>query len=139
MGLFGAKISEILCRACESRETVQEKVGHAIRKHQLAESLGGAVIVMLFSFLPFVDWAAHLGGLLTGMTVGMMVFSFSVENMVGRCLWCVLGLGLTVTLFATFLTYMYTQVEGVESLRDVCAYYQEFFEDYECSCSSNEE
>jgi membrane associated rhomboid family serine protease len=135
MGIFGAKLSEIVCRSCESRESVQEKVGHAIRKHQLAEALGGSIIVMLFSFIPFVDWAAHLGGLLTGITVGLTVFAFSVESMVWRCIWLVVGLALTITLFATSLTYMYNDVEPVERLRDVCAYYQEFFEDYECSCS----
>jgi membrane associated rhomboid family serine protease len=134
MGIFGAKISEIFCRSCESRVSVQEKVGHAIRKHQLAEALGGAVIVMLFSFIPFVDWAAHLGGLLTGITVGLMVFSCYVEGIVWRCIWFVTGVTMTIALFTTSLTYMYNDVEPAESLRDVCAYYQEFFEGYECSC-----
>jgi membrane associated rhomboid family serine protease len=136
MGIFGAKISEIFCRAYESRESVQGKVGHAIRKHQLAEALGGAIIVMLFSFIPFVDWAAHLGGLLTGITLGLAVFAFSVESMVWRCIWFATGLALTITLFVTSLMYMYNDVEPVERLRDVCAYYQEFFEDYECSSCS---
>ncbi len=137
MGIFGAKISEIFCRSCESRLTVQQKVGHAMRKHQLAEALGGAVIVMLFSFIPFVDWASHLGGLLTGMTVGLMIFSCYVESTVWRCLWFVTGLALTVLLLATSLTFMYHDVEPAERMRDVCAYYQEFFDGYECSCPMN--
>jgi membrane associated rhomboid family serine protease len=135
MSILGAKLSEIFCRSCESRESVQGKVGHAIRKHQLAEALGGSIIVMLFSFIPFVDWAAHLGGLLTGITVGLTVFAFSVESMAWRCIWFVVGLALTITLFVTSLRYMYNDVEPVEHLSDVCTYYQEFYEDYKCSCS----
>jgi hypothetical protein len=33
------------------------------------------------------------------------------------------------------MVYMYTEVETKEELRDVCGYYQQFFEDYECNCS----
>jgi membrane associated rhomboid family serine protease len=135
MGIFGAKISEILCRCCESRETVQGKVGHAIRRHQLVLVLGGAVIVMLFSFLPFVDWAAHLGGLLTGIAVGLIIFSCYAEYTLCRFLWFAIGVGMTCALFASTLVYMSEEVVPDERLADVCAYYQEFFDNYDCSCA----
>jgi membrane associated rhomboid family serine protease len=136
MGIFGAKIAEIICRSHESRITVQQKVGHAIRKHQLAEALGGAIIVMLFSFIPFVDWASHLGGLVTGLFVGLMIFSSYIQNPLWRRVGFIMGAILTVSLLATSLIYMYTQVHPADRLRDVCGYYQQFFAGYECSCSA---
>jgi membrane associated rhomboid family serine protease len=135
MGIFGAKLAEIGCRCCEPRITVQEKVGHKIRQHQLVLVLGGIVIVMALSFIPFVDWAAHLGGLLAGMAVGLTVFSLSMRSVMSRIVWFLVGLAVTVVGFAASLNYMYTQVEPAEQLRDICEYYQQFFEDYECSCT----
>jgi membrane associated rhomboid family serine protease len=135
MGIFGAKISEIFCRCCEPNKTQDERVGHAMRKHQLELSLGGCIIVMLFSFIPYVDWAAHLGGMLTGMAVGLPIFSCYIQSMPWRILWFVVGMGITIGGFTVSLQYMYTQVEAVEQLADVCGYYEQFFEDYECTCT----
>lgn len=120
MGLFGAKLSEIFCRACESRISVQQKVGHAVRKQQLWGTLGGVAIVMLMSFIPFVDWAAHLGGLLAGIAVGVIVFAFSIEAVVWRIFWVLIGHVLALTYFIVTLKYMYNDVDPVEELRDVC-------------------
>jgi membrane associated rhomboid family serine protease len=138
MGIFGAKLAEIACRCCEPCITVQERVGHKIRQHHLVLSLGAIVIVMALSFIPFVDWAAHLGGLLAGMAVGLTVFSLSMRSIVSRIVWFLVGLSLTVVGFAVSLKYMYTQVEPAEQLRDICGYYQQFYEDYECSCTLDE-
>ena len=135
MGLFGAKLAEIFCRACESRTSIQEKAGHEMRKHQLVLCVGGVVLVMAFSFIPFVDWAAHLGGLLAGMTVGLTIFAFSIQNWAWRIIWFLVGLSTTIIGFVMSLKYMYTKVEPLEILRDVCAYYQEYYQDYECSCT----
>ncbi|CAB9530690.1 RHOMBOID-like protein [Seminavis robusta] len=52
MGLFGAKLSEILIRSCEPNKTLQQKVGHAMRKHQFILAGGGCILVMVFSFIP---------------------------------------------------------------------------------------
>jgi hypothetical protein len=85
------KYSEIFCRSCESRVSVQEKVGHAIRKHRLWQRhwvVPWFVNAVQIS-IPFVDWAARLGGLLTGITVGLMVFSCYVGGLVWRCIWFV--------------------------------------------------
>jgi membrane associated rhomboid family serine protease len=135
MGLFGGKLAEIVCRACERRTTVQQKAGHEMRKHQLVLCVGGVVLVMAFSFIPFVDWAAHLGGLLAGFTVGLMVFAFSIETMVWRIVWFLFGVSGTIAGFVVSLKYMYTEVEPLEILEDVCAYYQEYYQDYECACA----
>lgn len=137
MGIFGAKLSEIFCRACEPNNTFEDRVNHAMRKHQLELSLGGCVIVMLFSFIPFVDWAAHLGGMLAGMAVGLPIFACYIEAMHWRILWFVVGMVILIGGFAFSLQYMYTEVEADEQLADVCGYYQQFYDDYECSCTLN--
>mmetsp|Transcript_12955 Transcript_12955/g.19058 ORF Transcript_12955/g.19058 Transcript_12955/m.19058 type:complete len:303 (+) Transcript_12955:78-986(+) len=135
MGLFGAKLTEILCRICEPRITVQQKVGNAIRKELFTGMLIAIVVTMVFSFLPYVDWAAHLGGLLAGIFIGMLLFACSIEYTFCKILWFIIGLFLTVFGFALALDYMYHRVEPVEELADVCGYYQQFFEDYECHCT----
>ena len=139
MGLFGAKLSEIFCRACESRLSVQEKVGHAVRMEQLSGTVVCIIIVMLFSFIPYVDWAAHVGGLLSGMAIGLTMFSCSIATICWRILWFIAGLILTVILFTSLFMYMFNSVEPIEALRDVCGYYQQFFEDYECHCMKGEQ
>lgn len=138
MGLFGAKLSEIFCRSCERSQTLQEKVGHAMRKHQLVLAGGGVILVLVFSFIPFVDWAAHLGGCVTGMFVGLMLFSCAIRSYFWKLAWFLVGLVLTVGGFSISWQYMFSgNVEIIEELREVCEYYQEMMgdADYECTCT----
>jgi hypothetical protein len=53
MGLFGGKLAEVLCRACESTKTQQAKVAASVRKEQLGGTLCAVSLVMAFSFIPF--------------------------------------------------------------------------------------
>ena len=87
-----------------------------------------------------VDWAAHLGGLLAGFCVGMIVFSLDVLKQVWKLFWLLLGVAMTVVYFVVTLQHMYSgDVELTEDLRDVCGYYKEYFEDYECNCMIDEQ
>jgi hypothetical protein len=95
------------------------------------------VIVGLFSFIPYVDWAAHLGGFLAGLVVGLMAFAFSVDNFWCCWGWFLCGVALTIIFFAVSLNHMYTEVDPPEEMRDVCEYYRSFFPDYECNCQLN--
>ena len=122
MGLFGAKLSEVFCRACESRISVQQKAGYHMRKHQLWGALGGVFIVMLMSVVPYVDWAAHLGGLMAGIAVGMIIFAMKIESLLWRIFWAIIGTILTLTYFIVTLKYMYNDVEPADELRDVCTW-----------------
>ena len=63
MGLFGAKFSEIVLLCCEKSTNLRERSDERSRKQQAALVIGGIVIVALMSFIPYVDWAAHLGGM----------------------------------------------------------------------------
>ena len=89
---------------------------------------------MLFSFVPYVDWAAHLGGLLAGFCTGMICFSSWIKTLRYIVLWFIVGSGLTIVAYYMALQYMYSEVEPMEELKDVCGYYKQYFEDYECNC-----
>jgi len=53
MGLFGAKLSEIICRACEKSDTAQDRVAHQVRKEQCIGVSCSVVVVLAFSFIPY--------------------------------------------------------------------------------------
>lgn len=134
MGLFGGKFAEIILLCCERSETRVEKADERSRKEQACEVVGGIILVMAMSFIPYVDWAAHLGGLIAGFVIGLVCFSFKIRNWCFILIWFVIGVGSTVALFAGALVFMYTGVEANEDLRDVCGYYKQYFQDYECQC-----
>ena len=164
MGLFGAKFSEIFLLCCERSETRLEKADERSRKEQACEVsdsnhfifnkqtakynnsfshnptkvIGGIILVMAMSFIPYVDWAAHLGGLAAGFVIGLVCFSFKIRNWFLILVWFVVGVGTALALFSCALAYMYNMVEANDDLRDVCGYYKQFFDDYECQCMLDE-
>lgn len=136
MGLFGGKLSEAVLRSCESTQTRQDRIGHDVRKEQLTACLCSVLIVGLFSFIPYVDWAAHLGGLIGGILIGIPVFAMHIESVIWRSVLVLFGAAATIVCFVFALSYMYGgNVEAAEELRDVCGYYKQFFDDYECVCA----
>jgi len=92
----------------------------------------------MYEFISKVDWAAHLGGLLAGIAIGMILFSLEKKNPWWRIIWFIVGILLTVLYFGKTIQLMYSGVEPMKELEDVCAYYQQFFEDYECNCVKGE-
>jgi Rhomboid family len=143
MGLFGGKLAEVIIRAlecCNNDHSQQERVARAVRKEQCCLVSTSVIIVMLFSFIPFVDWAAHLGGLISGFLIGLAIFPFDLQaHWSIRIICSAVGLAVTITGFALALQYMYSgKVESMEELKDVCGYYKKNFEDYECNCMREE-
>jgi len=106
-GLFGAKLAEVLCRICERRSTAQEHIGHEVRKEQLIHVLINVVVIGAFSFVPFIDWAAHLGGFISGITIGMIFFSCMIRRRPFMVMSCVIGIVLTVIVFSLGMQQMY--------------------------------
>lgn len=138
MGLFGAKFSEIVLLCLEKSTNVKELAGERSRKEQAALVIGGIVIVAAMSFIPYVDWAAHLGGMIAGFVLGLVCFSFKIRSWIFMLIWFVVGVGSTIALYSLGMAYMYNEVEVKEDLRDVCGYYQQYFDDYECRCMLDE-
>ncbi|KAL3903579.1 MAG: hypothetical protein SGILL_010392 [Bacillariaceae sp.] len=136
MGLFGGKGAEVICRCLESKTNDQDRVAYQVRKEQCAGVMCSVTIVMLFSFIPYVDWAAHLGGLLAGFCVGFIIFGADCRKACfSKLFWLLVGVGLTGIFFVVLFQQMYSgNIEAAEELRDVCAYYKQNFEDYECNC-----
>ena len=118
MGLFGAKFAEIFLLCCERSETRVEKADERSRKEQACEVIGGIILVMAMSFIPYVDWAAHVGGLAAGFVIGLVCFSFKIRNWFFILIWFVIGVGTTLALFSVALAYMYNMVEANDDLRD---------------------
>jgi membrane associated rhomboid family serine protease len=133
-GLFGGKLAEIFCRACESKKTSQGRVGHEVRNEQLGAVLCSVFVVGLFSFVPFVDWGAHLGGLLGGVCVGMVIFPMRIKSPVYKYFWLLIGIIMSGVYFGMLLKHVYTDLEVADELADVCEYYKQMSEGYECNC-----
>jgi hypothetical protein len=53
MGLFGGKLAELLCRACESKKTRQGRIAHDVRREQLGGTMCAVTLVLAFSFIPY--------------------------------------------------------------------------------------
>ena len=140
MGLFGGKAAEVICRFFETETSDQDRIGHQVRKEQCAGVTCSVIVVLLFSFIPYVDWAAHLGGLLAGFCVGMIVFAVDLKKAkCSKVFWLLVGVAITVIYFVVVFQRMYSgEIESAEELRDVCGYYRENFEDYECNCQRND-
>ena len=68
-----------------------------------------------------------------------MTFSFHLESYCYRLLWFSVGMALTLGFFIPCIDIMYSgDVPINEELRDVCGYYQQNFDDYECNCMRDE-
>mmetsp|Transcript_45522 Transcript_45522/g.110260 ORF Transcript_45522/g.110260 Transcript_45522/m.110260 type:complete len:398 (-) Transcript_45522:258-1451(-) len=135
MGLFGAKLAEVTVRFLDRDKSTQGRIAHQVRKEQCAGVTCSVVVVMLFSFIPYVDWSAHLGGLIAGFCVGMVIFALNLKNKKGLFLWTILGTIITCIFYTIVFKEMYSgDVDPPEELRDVCGYYKQFFDDYECKC-----
>jgi membrane associated rhomboid family serine protease len=142
MGLFGGKLCEVFLRVCERRaRTSQEKIAEEVRSEQCCAVSCSVIVVLLFSFIPFVDWAAHAFGLLSGFVIGIPVFACDIRsNICWRIVWFIVGVLLTVLMFAISIVYMYTPgtIELIDELHDVCGYYQQVEADSECNCMRDE-
>lgn len=101
---------------------------------QLPGMLCSVTIVGLLSFLPYVDWAANLGGLISGLLIGLVLFSGQIRSIsVGRFLFTA-GIFLMTNAFIIGSYYMFQFVEPKGELQDICSFYANFFNGYECHC-----
>ena len=84
-----------------------------------------------------VDWAAHLGGLIAGFTSAFLCFAPTIKTKFWAVFWFIIGVAMNVGMYTGLLIYMYTKVDPMDDLDDICGYYQQFFEGYECVCQKD--
>jgi membrane associated rhomboid family serine protease len=96
MGLIGAKVSNVICR--------WNKIPPQHRIIQVISVLFTIMIIMLWSFSKYIDWASHLGGLLVGFFLGLSFFANSIENRALRVVSILISLLFVVTYFVTLST-----------------------------------
>lgn len=99
MGMFGAKVSNILCRW--NSIPMSMKVMHL-------SSIGFMLLITFaFSFNTTVDWAGHLGGLVIGALIGLILFSNHIGNRAVKIIVLVASLLLTFSFFVTTILVIY--------------------------------
>jgi hypothetical protein len=81
-----------------------------------------------------VDWAAHLGGLIAGFAAAFLCFAPKIKTRMYAVFWSVVGVAMNVSLYVPMIKYMINDVQPNEELNDVCAYYKQYFDGYECQC-----
>ncbi len=131
MGLFGAKISEIIMLMCF--KTVDAYLVDGL--HQLMAILFTLFFVSLLTFFPYVEWGGNVGGLMGGFVMGMLLFSRKIKHRSDKRIWFFGGLILgAVCLIALFSSMIMAQPN--QDLADVCEYYENLHpENYYCQCA----
>jgi membrane associated rhomboid family serine protease len=133
MGMYAAKLSQVMSHTFFDVTKTQEN--DVIRLDQLSGVLCGLTLVSLLSSFTYIDWSGHMGGLVTGLFAGMILFCRPISNACSRFIWATLGVvGLVSTL--TMVVYvLITEIEPNQELADTCNYFRSLFpENYECGC-----
>jgi rhomboid protease GluP len=102
------------------------------------------ILIALLSFIPLIDWAAHAGGYMTGVLLGLGLFTWPRLCLRRTCrtltflVGCVACVGMFYLLTFLMRELANLDVEPYRVLLDVCEYYKTIIPDYECSCVSGE-
>ena len=81
-----------------------------------------------------------MGGLLAGFCMGIILFALQIKKAIWKMFWLLIGVCFTTVYFAVTLQYMYSgKIDPSDQLRDVCGYYKQYFDDYECNCMREEQ
>jgi len=136
MGLFGARISQAILWTFF--ETKADYIGQgSIIFERLGSTVCSAAVVFCLTFLTYIDWAGHLGGLCTGFLVGFIVFSHAIREKETRTTMKLFGFfGLLlggIILWVILFHYAYYD----EELADACNYFRNLYtEGYSCECQA---
>jgi membrane associated rhomboid family serine protease len=133
MGLYAAKLAQVMSCTCFE---VHKSLDGNIHYDRMCGVLVGIAILSMLSACTYIDWSGHVGGLVTGFLVGILIFSTSIRHCCTRLLWALLGL-LGVSGFLGFALYsVAVYIEPDEQIADTCEYFRNLFpEDYTCECA----
>ncbi len=79
---------------------------HSQRNCQMTMVVICIVITLAMSFASFVDWAAHLGGTVMGVALGLVLFAHELDDLRTRFIVRALGISITVVIFAISIWYV---------------------------------
>ena len=133
MGMYGAKLAQVASLTCF--EVKNFKVDEIVQLDQLSSVLCGLTLVSLLSCFSYIDWSAHMGGLLCGFLSGIVLFSNSIRSCCSWFFWVTFALfGLIAALTVAFYLFI-TEGDPDEDIGDACEYFRSMFpENYECNC-----
>jgi len=101
MGLLGANLAEVIVRA-NKYDAMQRKVS-------IGSLVFIIVITMIFSTAPFIDWSAHLGGVVLGFALGLFIFINDGQSTAPRFVGYI-GLATVIVYFILGFALFYTVV-----------------------------
>ena len=132
MGLFGAKLAEVVTQVCFDMNRSGED---SIHLDQLCSVMCSLSLVMALSFFTYIDWSAHMGGLATGFIVGIVSFARPIRNRLSRTLWRLFGIILLFSGLPLAFYVFWELVEPDPELANTCDYFRNLYaEGYDCSC-----
>jgi membrane associated rhomboid family serine protease len=133
MGLYGAKLAQVV--TVSFFELRQNKYDDVVRMEQLSSVLCGMTLVFLLTAFSYIDWSAHMGGILCGFFAGIVLFSNPIQSCCAWFFWVSFGLLGLIAPLAAVLYYFVTTSEPDEDIADACEYFRSFFpENYDCNC-----
>ena len=78
------------------------------------------VSFFFLTFLTYIDWSGHLGGLFTGFLAGIALFSYAIADGFSRTIWTSIGIAGIVIGATLSLSVLFTITETDEELSDAC-------------------
>jgi hypothetical protein len=113
MGLLGAYLADCIA--------TWHKTDPTQRKVTLIQTVAWIAITMLLGISPFVDTAAHFGGVLTGVLLGFAVFSGEFETARVRAMVRLAGIAATLVYFILGCVLFWTVIKITSSPAPVAA------------------
>lgn len=129
MGLLGAWMVDIVCNWGNLTE---EEIPQQ-RSYLIVVGVN-IFITLMFSFVPFVDWSAHLGGLIGGSLVAAAIFSSKIKEEKYRSVVKWGGIAGTV-LFLVLATYhIALNLKPNRDLLHICKMFRHTYDDPSMPC-----
>jgi len=131
MGLFGAKFSQLLLGIYHFDENEEN-----VDVDQLGNISCSFIFTLMLAVFPFIDVSGHVGGLVTGFLIGMVILSRSIRTETStKLMWVGVGIVLTIiTSVQGIIIMVGTEIDA--NLQYPCYYFENMHvENYECACS----
>ncbi|CAK9045511.1 unnamed protein product [Durusdinium trenchii] len=90
-----------------------------MRNAQTTSILISIVLVVVFSFMPLMDLAAHIGGLIMGVGVTMTLFGNRLQDRLYRWITIVTGILVTASLWLS-TAIVFASIKAPAQLLDLC-------------------